>query len=90
MENVSRTRNAGWPQELLDQMYLDEEVLTWAQATGEGEEETKSYTVIAMGNIRNRRLGCLNQRFKSKRLAWFANKELLYVTSDLIMKTPIY
>ena len=36
---LSRMRNAGWPQELLDQMYLDEEVLTWAQATGEGEED---------------------------------------------------
>jgi protein PhnA len=31
----------GWPQEL-DQMYLDEDTLAWAQATGEGEEdETK-------------------------------------------------
>nr|WP_314839425.1 PhnA domain-containing protein [uncultured Flavobacterium sp.] len=36
---LSRMRNAGWPQELLDQMYLDEEVLAWAQATGEGEED---------------------------------------------------
>lgn len=39
---LSRMRSAGWPQELLDQMYLDEETLAWAQATGEGEEdETK-------------------------------------------------
>ncbi len=36
---LSRMRNAGWTQELLDQMYLDEEVLAWAQATGEGEED---------------------------------------------------
>jgi protein PhnA len=36
---LSRLRSAGWPQELLDQMYLDEETLAWAQATGEGEEE---------------------------------------------------
>ena len=36
---LSRLRNAGWPQELLDQMYLDEEVLAWAQSTGEGEED---------------------------------------------------
>ncbi|OAB29044.1 phosphonoacetate hydrolase [Flavobacterium fryxellicola] len=36
---LSRLRGAGWPQELLDQMYLDEDTLTWAQATGEGEEE---------------------------------------------------
>ena len=39
---LSRLRAAGWPQELLDQMYLDEDTLVWAQATGEGEEdETK-------------------------------------------------
>ncbi|TDE07562.1 PhnA domain-containing protein [Flavobacterium sandaracinum] len=36
---LSRLRASGWPQELLDQMYLDEDTLTWAQATGEGEEE---------------------------------------------------
>ena len=39
---LSRLRGFGWPQELLDQMYLDEDTLVWAQATGEGEEdETK-------------------------------------------------
>jgi protein PhnA len=32
-------RAAGWPKELLDMMYLEEEVLTWAQATGEGEDD---------------------------------------------------
>ncbi len=32
---LSRLRN----QELLDQMYLGEDTLTWAQATGEGEED---------------------------------------------------
>lgn len=36
---LSRLRGAGWPQELLDQMYLDEDTLAWAQATGEGEED---------------------------------------------------
>ena len=39
---LSRLRGSGWPQELLDQMYLDEDTLVWAQATSEGEEdETK-------------------------------------------------
>lgn len=39
---LSRLRGSGWPQELLDQMYLDEDTLAWAQTTGEGEEdETK-------------------------------------------------
>lgn len=36
---LSRLRAAGWPQELLDMMYLDEEVLAWAKATGEGEDD---------------------------------------------------
>ena len=36
---LSRLRAAGWPQELLDMMYLDEDTLTWAQATGEGEDD---------------------------------------------------
>jgi protein PhnA len=36
---LSRMSAAGWPKELLDMMYLEEEVLTWAQATGEGEDD---------------------------------------------------
>jgi protein PhnA len=36
---LSRMRSAGWPQELLDMMYLDEDTLAWAKATGEGEED---------------------------------------------------
>jgi protein PhnA len=30
---------AGWPKELLDMMYLDEDLLAYAQATGEGEDD---------------------------------------------------
>jgi protein PhnA len=36
---LSRLRTLGWPQELLDQMYFDDETLAWAQATGEGEAD---------------------------------------------------
>ena len=36
---LSRLRASGWPQELLDQMYFDDETLAWAQATGEGEAD---------------------------------------------------
>ncbi|MBU2061494.1 MAG: PhnA domain-containing protein [Bacteroidetes bacterium] len=36
---LNRLRSAGWPQELIDQMYFDEDTLAWAQATGEGEED---------------------------------------------------
>jgi protein PhnA len=35
---LSRLRSAGWPQELIDQMYLDEDTLAYAQATGEGKD----------------------------------------------------
>jgi len=38
---LSRLKKEGWPQDLLDMMYLDEETLKWAQATGEGEEESE-------------------------------------------------
>ncbi|WP_278036134.1 PhnA domain-containing protein [Flavobacterium nitratireducens] len=36
---LSRLRAAGWPQELLDMMYLEEDTLEWAKATGEGEDD---------------------------------------------------
>ncbi len=38
---LSRLKKEGWPQDLLDMMYLDDENLKWAQATGEGEEESE-------------------------------------------------
>ncbi len=36
---LTRLSGEGWPQELLDMLYLDEETLAWAQATGEGESD---------------------------------------------------
>lgn len=36
---LTRLRSEGWPQDLLDMMYLEEETLEWAKATGEGEEK---------------------------------------------------
>ncbi|EAR02305.1 PhnA domain-containing protein [Maribacter sp. HTCC2170] len=36
---LSRLKAEGWPQDLLDMMYLDDETLNWAKATGEGMEE---------------------------------------------------
>ncbi|RKR12809.1 phosphonoacetate hydrolase [Maribacter vaceletii] len=35
---LSRLKKEGWPQDLLDMIYLEEEELLWAQATGEGED----------------------------------------------------
>jgi len=33
---LNRLRAEGWPQDLLDMLYLDEETQAWAEATGEG------------------------------------------------------
>lgn len=32
---LTRLKDEGWPQDLLDMLYLDDESLTWAKATGE-------------------------------------------------------
>jgi protein PhnA len=34
---LTRLRNEGWPQDLLEMLYLDEKTLSWAQSTGEGD-----------------------------------------------------
>ncbi len=34
---LSRLKGEGWAQDLLEMLYLDEELLSWAQATGEGK-----------------------------------------------------
>jgi protein PhnA len=34
---LTRLRGEGWPVDLLDMLYLQDEVLEWAKATGEGE-----------------------------------------------------
>ena len=36
---LNRLKSEGWPQDLLDMMYLDEETMTWAKSTGEGESD---------------------------------------------------
>ena len=36
---LSRLRSEGWPVDLLDMLYLDEQTLAWAKATGEGAED---------------------------------------------------
>ncbi len=36
---LTRLRGEGWPQDLLDMLYLEDDVLEWAQATGEGVVE---------------------------------------------------
>lgn len=36
---LTRLSSEGWPQDLLDMLYLDDETLAWAQATGEGQND---------------------------------------------------
>ncbi len=38
---LSRLKAEGWPQDLLDMVYLDDELLNWAKATGEGQDESE-------------------------------------------------
>ena len=37
---LSRLKKEGWPQDLLEMLYLDENTLKWAKATGEGVDES--------------------------------------------------
>jgi len=36
---LNRLKAEGWPQDLLDMLYLDDETLAWAKADGDGEED---------------------------------------------------
>jgi protein PhnA len=54
---LKRLSSEGWPQDLLDMLYLDDNTLTWAQATGEGENDADAVkhvdsngTVLAAGD----------------------------------------
>ncbi len=39
---LTRLSREGWPQDLLDMLYLDDDTLAWAQATGEGQSNEDS------------------------------------------------
>lgn len=43
---LQRLKGEGWPQELLDMMYLDDELMEWAKATGEGQETEEKLKYI--------------------------------------------
>ena len=36
---LTRLRTEGWPQDLLDMLYLEEDTLAWAEASGEGQDQ---------------------------------------------------
>ncbi|EGG99312.1 Alkylphosphonate utilization operon protein PhnA [gamma proteobacterium IMCC2047] len=49
---LNRLRSEGWPQDLLDMLYLDEETLSWARATGEDlDDEDRVIHRDSNGNI---------------------------------------
>ncbi|WP_412985730.1 PhnA domain-containing protein [Pontimicrobium sp. IMCC45349] len=37
---LNRLKSEGWPQDLIDMMYLEEEDLNWANALGDGDDDT--------------------------------------------------
>ena len=49
---LNRLRSEGWPADLLETMYLDDETAIWAKATGEGDGGDDSIKhVDAFGNL---------------------------------------
>ncbi len=49
---LTRLSAEGWPQDLLEMLYLDDETLSWAKATGEGESgEDQVKHLDSNGNI---------------------------------------
>ena len=42
---LTRLRTEGWPQDLLDMLYLEDDTLTWAQSTGEGQTEDEDAVI---------------------------------------------
>lgn len=47
---LSRLKNEGWSQDLLDQLYLDDEILDWAKMAVSGTEESVKH-IDSNGNI---------------------------------------
>ena len=49
---LTRLRTEGWPADLLEMLYLDEETLEWAKATGEGADTAEQVKhVDSNGNV---------------------------------------
>ncbi len=48
---LTRLKSEGWPQDLLDMMYLEEETLAWAKAGGEGKEESDTIKHIDSNGV---------------------------------------
>lgn len=48
---LHRLKKEGWPQDLLDMMYLDEDDLTWAAATGEAEDKENAIKHLDVNGV---------------------------------------
>ena len=49
---LTRLRNEGWPQELLEMLYLDDETLSWAKASGEEDNSDEQVKHLdSYGNV---------------------------------------
>lgn len=90
---LNRLRAEGWTQDLLDMMYLDDETLVWAAATGEGEdEEGKIVHKDSNGNILKdgdsvvliKDLDVKGANFTAKRGAAVHNIKLVWDNADQI------
>ena len=76
---LSRLKSEGWPQDLLDMLYLDDEVLRFAKATGEGLDESEKVihrdvngTILEAGDS-----VVLIKDLKVKGLVWLQSRVLL-------------
>jgi len=47
---LSRLKSHGWPNDLLEMLYLDEETLAWAKSNGDGEDDKPKH-IDSNGNI---------------------------------------
>ncbi|MFT3739532.1 MAG: PhnA domain-containing protein [Breznakibacter sp.] len=48
---LNRIKGEGWPQDLLDMLYLDDDTLAWAKASGEEADEDAVRHIDSNGNV---------------------------------------
>jgi protein PhnA len=48
---LNRLKGEGWPQDLLDMFYLDDDTLLWAKAAGDGADEDAIKHIDSNGNV---------------------------------------
>ncbi|WP_298427220.1 alkylphosphonate utilization protein [uncultured Kordia sp.] len=48
---LHRLKKEGWPQDLLDMMYLDEDDIIWAAATGEAEDKENAIKHVDVNGV---------------------------------------